>query len=205
MIYAREHLEAVIQKLAETYPKCFFETPQQRRPLKKNIILDLQKDGFPVASELLSTSIEFYMKHFAYQYSLETGAKRIDLHGNEVGTVTALEHDNAQKKIRTDKQKVAEKQLLNASKTTAALHSAGRITDDQLRKLDAAPMAKVLKPDTPAAPELAPQLTKLYAALAAANTALSSSSDAELRKVMANAALGVLVREAQRMIDGTDE
>src|SRR5215510_5611624 len=41
---SREESEEVIRQLAATYPKCFFEDPKLRQPLKKTIITDLQKD-----------------------------------------------------------------------------------------------------------------------------------------------------------------
>jgi sRNA-binding protein len=88
----REESEEVVRKLAESYPKCFFVDPKMRRPLKNNILADLQKDGFPAAYELLSAGLHWYQSHFGYQYSLQAGARRIDLTGKEVSTVTEQEH-----------------------------------------------------------------------------------------------------------------
>ena len=41
--------------------------------------------------------------HFGYQLTLQTGVKRIDLTGKEVGTVTELEHRAAQKYVHDRK------------------------------------------------------------------------------------------------------
>jgi sRNA-binding protein len=54
--FYRQELEDSVQLLAEKYPKCFFTNPRLRRPLKKNIVADLEKDGFPLAAELLSAT-----------------------------------------------------------------------------------------------------------------------------------------------------
>jgi sRNA-binding protein len=89
----REECEAVVRMLTERYPSCFFKDPKLRRPLTKNIITDLQQDGFPVSPELLTAGVDWYISQFGYQYALEAGAKRIDLNGKAVGTVTQLENN----------------------------------------------------------------------------------------------------------------
>jgi ProP effector len=96
----REENEETIRMLVDRYPKCFFADPRLRRPLKKNITADLQQDGFPATYELIAGAVEWYQSHFGYQYSLETGARRINLNGKEVGTVTEQEHLAAEKKIK---------------------------------------------------------------------------------------------------------
>ena len=87
----RDESEHAIQLLADRYPKCFFVIPQQRKPLKKNIVLDLQNDGVPVAYELLASAIHWYQTHFGYLYALQAGVRRIDLHGKEADAVTEQE------------------------------------------------------------------------------------------------------------------
>jgi sRNA-binding protein len=62
----REESERTIRLLVDQYPKCFFADPQQRRPLKRNILADLQKDGVPVARELLVPAVGWYCSHFGY-------------------------------------------------------------------------------------------------------------------------------------------
>ena len=93
MIYriSRDENEATVLQLVEKYPKCFFEDPRQRVPIKKSIRDDLQAEGFPADYGLISSAVDWYESHFSYQYALEPGRKRIDLNGKEVGTVTEQE------------------------------------------------------------------------------------------------------------------
>src|ERR1700751_1676729 len=98
--FDRQELEYSIQKLADTYPKCFFVTPPLPRPLKKNIVADLQKDGIASSAELIAATVHWYQPHIGYEYCLKAGAKRLDLAGNEVGSVTASEQHVAEKKIQ---------------------------------------------------------------------------------------------------------
>ena len=108
MIYRvnREESEEGVRILAKTYPRCFFEQPEQRRPLKKNIIDDLIKDGAPMAPELITASVEWYQTHLGYQLCLLAGRKRVDLHGNDAGTVTEYEQRVAQKKALAIREKM---------------------------------------------------------------------------------------------------
>jgi ProP effector len=145
MKITRQDSEEVVHMLAEKYQKCFFEDPRMRQPLKLNIIADLQQDGLPVALELLSAGMDWYQSHFSYQYALQAGAKRIDLNGKEVGTVTKKEQDNAQKKIRDDQQK----------RISRTQYATAPIPDE----LDPPSMKKIPTP-TPT-PTIAPQLARL--------------------------------------------
>lgn len=204
MIYHphRDESEETIARLTERYPKAFFVVPQQRKPLKKNILADLQKDGAPFAYELLSSALDWYQNHFGYQYALEAGAKRVDLNGKEVGTVTEQEQRVAQIKIKEGKRRLSEKNR-NAVETLHALHEQGRIPVDAIKKLDAPPRPKeptMKSKDQQPASELA----KVHEALAAAGTLISEDCDV-LRSAMAVAALGVVIREAQRVIDGLQQ
>jgi ProQ/FINO family len=164
---SREESEAVVRMLVEKYPSAFFEDPRLRRPLKNDILRDLQEDGFPVARELMVAGVDWYMSHFGYQLALQAGARRLDLDGKEVSTVTEQECLNARKKVRDDRQ---------------------RLNDWNNGTL---------------APRVLPELTRLHEAFVAANRTLSGTSDAGLRLAMTSAALGVVVKEAQRLIDTT--
>jgi hypothetical protein len=53
----REEKEEGVRILADIYPKCFFENPRLRLPLKRNIVADLIKDGAPMAHELITASV----------------------------------------------------------------------------------------------------------------------------------------------------
>jgi sRNA-binding protein len=194
MVYKpnRQDCEETILMLADRYPKCFFKEPRLRRPLKHGITADMQSDGLPVARELMIAAVEWYQSHIGYLNSLQAGAKRVDLNGREVDTVTEQQAIAAQAKLRG----IYERRR-DVTETVSALHAAGRIPDDQLRKVDA-PMIPATKATKAA---LAPELTRLYDAVMAANSTLTSGSDAGLRSAMAAAALGVVCDEAQRLVD----
>jgi sRNA-binding protein len=184
----RQDTEESIQLLVNNYPKCFFQPPHLRRPLKKTIAADLERDGFPAAKELIEAAIGWYQSHFAYQYALQPGAKRIDLTGKEVDTVTELERDNAQKQIRADKQKLTDRSLNDSIRTWRAPVAA------------AAPSTPV-----PSTVTVAPALARLHEALIAANAAMTSAGDDTLQRAIAAAALNVLIKEAQHLIDNGRE
>jgi sRNA-binding protein len=133
-VSTRNESEQAIKVLASRYPKCFFEEPRLRKPLKKNIVFDLQKDGAPMAYELLSSAVQWYQSHFGYLYAMQAGAKRIDLNGKEVGTVTEQESQAAQIRIKESKQKLSKN---TAVRTINSLHAHGHIPTDTIRKLDA--------------------------------------------------------------------
>jgi hypothetical protein len=117
------------------------------------------------------------------------------LNGKEVGTVTESEHRAAQKKIQEINERWAERNLLNPIKTTSTLAAAGRVPEDQLRKIDAPIMSKTKAP-------VRPELTPLYEAVLAANTAMSTPvSNSNMRAAITDAVIGVVIKEAQRVID----
>ena len=190
----REENEDVIWMLADRYPKCFFADPRMRRPLKKNIVADLQQDGFPVAYELMTAAVGWYQTHFGYQHSIEAGAKRINLNGEEVGTVTELEQLAAQKKIKDGKAVLTERK--NATQTLQTLHANGRISDDHLKKLDAPTMKEKAMTPSPNGADLTP----LRAMWTNIDTVLSTTENAGLRSALTAAALKVFVTEATKLI-----
>jgi ProP effector len=113
----RQESEDVIRMLADRYPKCFFQEGKLRRPLKLDIISDLQNEKAFLDHELIAAGIEWYQSHLAYLHSLQAGARRLDLNGQEVSTVTTQEHIAAKAKIKLAHEK------LNAN-ATATLQEA---------------------------------------------------------------------------------
>jgi sRNA-binding protein len=192
--YQRDELEQAIQCLANRYPKCFFTNPRQRRPLKKNIINDLEKDGAPLASELLAEGVQWYMSHIGYLSVLEGGLKRVDINGDAVGTVTELEAHVAAKKleeIRNERRAVQD-----PIRTATALVANGRIAEDQLRKIPAPAIAK------PAA--VCAELARLHKAVIDPNSAISIKlENADIRAAVTAVVMGVVLKEAQAVIDRT--
>jgi sRNA-binding protein len=165
MLPNRDEIEAVIRLLADRYPRCFFEQPRQRQPLKKNLFADLEKDNCDIPGELLSSALDWYQSHLAYQYQLTAGRKRLDLHGKEVGTVTEQEQREALARIT----QINATRTRNAVAVNLDLHAARRIPDDQLRKLD----APQIKPRLHAA-----DLEPAHRALAAAKESIQEAERA---------------------------
>jgi sRNA-binding protein len=130
----REEIETIIALLAKHYPACFFLEPKQRRPLKKNIVADIQREGFPIDSAFLTQAVTWYEQRFAYQYALQAGACRVNLDGKEVAVVTEQEYHAARRYIADRKEEMS---LRDPIRTTIALHKAGAVPDDALRKIPA--------------------------------------------------------------------
>lgn len=196
----RDEKEDCIRMLAHQYPKCFFTDPRMRRPLKKSIVADLQIDGFQAARELIVAAVDWYQSHIGYLLTLQAGVRRIDLQGKEVGTVTEQEYLVAQKEAKENRDRERERRaMLSAVTVNASLYNTGRIPYDQLKKLDAPPLPKA--PPLPSKEPVAAELTRVYEALVAASATLTGNGDADLRRAMTSAALGIVIKEAQRLID----
>ena len=79
---------AVIELLAERFPKTFFVHEQRRRPLKVGIHLDLKAtlDG-ALGEREMKLALTIYCRNKCYRAKLRKGAWRIDLAGNVVDTI----------------------------------------------------------------------------------------------------------------------
>jgi sRNA-binding protein len=221
----REHLEALIDHLAATYPKAFFKDKFLKRPLKKNILIDLERDRC-LNDEQREAAVSYYTRDWNYEYALLAGAKRIDLSGEEVGTVTALEANEARERVRVQKE---ERRRTLASRHAPAdvarsLHAAGKIPTDSLSKINVVPLKASAQPQpspepnpiTPADPQpTSPQplstptaqpllngvdLGRLRTLWESVDSICTNTPDEALRHALAAAALRVLVAEAQNTI-----
>jgi sRNA-binding protein len=190
--YDREERENVVRMLEDHYPKCFSTDPRLRRPLKRNIAADLQADGFPVAADLTLAAVEWYESHYGYHVQVaQAGAKRIDLRGVEVGTVTELEAMNAQKRIREiNEAKNAKRAQQSPITVLSKMHASGLIPDCAVKKLDAPLPAR--------RPSPAPEFAAIYDALNAGSDALAAVSDPDIRGVLIKAVLDMIVRKARQ-------
>jgi sRNA-binding protein len=101
----RDEREAGVKFLVGKFPGCFFEDPKLRRPLKKNIVDDLNKEKV-LNPEAVTQVIGWYQNHYSYKYSLIAGAPRIDLNGTKVGTVTLQEQAEALAQIAARKRQM---------------------------------------------------------------------------------------------------
>ncbi len=141
----QDHNE-VIEILAELYPKTFFATPKQRRPLKHDIIDDLEAANDPrLAGFDVGAALEWYVGHISYDYACTQGTGRLNLDGKVVGKITASEAREAAERVAIKGKAINERRSArNADpwRTVQGLHGSGGMTDDQLRKIPAPSPAK---------------------------------------------------------------
>jgi sRNA-binding protein len=167
--------------LAQRFPKCFFESPKLRRPLKKDILTDLQLEGF--ASPTFRSAIAWYEGNFGYQYALQAGAKRIDLDGKEVDTVTEQEHHDAEKYIAERKRMQRENNPNSAVTTSNAMNNVLRKAPHAVPASSSGPLAR---------------LTSLVEGV---DRALTDTTDPTLRATFGIAGLKAVAAEVQAQID----
>jgi len=187
--------------LAEHYPKCFFEDPKLRQPLKKNILADLQKDGAPAAYELLSAAVAWYQSNYNYEYALQVGAKRIDLDGRAAATVTEQEAREAKERVRRRKEDMREHNEHNPIAVVRQLHARGKISTDQLSKITAPPVVKekLIEKPIPKAVKPNDPLTAIGNLLAATRSAYEQQPE-PLRRPFLVAGLRVVIKEIEKTI-----
>jgi sRNA-binding protein len=173
----RDESENIVRMLVDNYPQTFFQEPRQRRPLKKTIVNDLIEDGFAVAREPLEAAVQWYQSHFSYHYALQAGAKRIDLHGKTVGTVTEGEAIKAQDYIAERQREMNERR----SRTIADNPS-------------------LLPQFLTVAPKKSDPVASLQDRLNEIRKAMLETANSNLRNAFAVAGLGVLINEAEHMI-----
>jgi sRNA-binding protein len=185
MYYHKPDREEFIRYLAERFPKCFFEDPSQRRPLKHNIIIDLERENI-LEHEKLSQTLDWYTNHFAYRYSLMAGAERVDLDGNKAGTVTPQEQQEARAWIAARKRELIERQENQQAAVikpaVVKLATNGHVNG------------------AVAAPSLHPSLTEMQSALTIVSGILTEKQYEPLRPVLATAALREIVNGAEKLI-----
>jgi sRNA-binding protein len=190
MIPTRSESEDAIRMLAERYPKCCFEDPKMRRPLKKDILADLQREGLLAPS--FRSAVGWYQGNFGYQYMLQAGNKRIDLDGKEVDTVTEQEQRDAEKYIAERKRVQRENHSNLAIPMTTPLHKA----NDTLRRATAphtATRTTTMDVDSP--------LARLMALVEGVDRALTDTADPALRAAFGLAGLKAVAAEVQAQID----
>src|SRR5450432_3326211 len=114
--------------LCKHYPACFFEKNEQRRPLKQNIVTDIIRDAdFEAAPELITAAVEWYRSHISYAYATIAGAKRMDLDGNGVGTVTIEEALVARQRV--DEFNAKRNAAQSPARILSDMHANGQISD----------------------------------------------------------------------------
>lgn len=86
----------------------FFVNPEMRRPLKHNILADLEKLKV-LDHEKLDQALSWYTNDFRYMRKILTGADRIDLDGKKVGVVTFPEQEDERRRLHARKRQLLEK------------------------------------------------------------------------------------------------
>jgi sRNA-binding protein len=186
MHHHRDERDELVRHLAFTFPKAFFENPEQRLPLKKNILEDLTRNCTTEPSTL-EQAVGWYESHFAYRRKILSGAARIDLDGKPVAKITEAEQAAARRALDIRKQQMADRK--------AALVVMTPKPNEQVTP--GAPM--------PAKPELHPALDDIRDALAATNNLLSDDRYNTLRVVLVTAALREIITEAEQTINALQQ
>jgi len=136
-----------IAQLAELYPSCF---RQPRQPLKIGIHNDIIARHPELRPSLIASALKMYTRSLGYLETLEAGAARIDLEGNQVGTVTALDEEDAKRKIAKAARRAAAKTIEDSK---AASQPAAKLVAEHAGQQDQIPEGKSQQP-APGAPRL---------------------------------------------------
>jgi sRNA-binding protein len=192
----QDHNE-VIERLRKLYPRCFFTDPRQRRPLKRNIVDDIERDREPTLAGFdIVAAVDWYESNIGYEYNLVAGAERIDLNGKVVGKITSTEQHEAQQRIAVKHKQIAEKRA--PLKTLQALYGTGGMTDDQLRKVTVPPVAKRSSNDAES------KIDSIIKTLTKARE-LISLEDPALRGALTTAALLVVQASLENLLKQFDD
>jgi sRNA-binding protein len=190
MYYHRHDRDELISHLAASFPKCFFEDPGQRRPLKRGIIADLEQQKVLDHNKLIQ-ALDWYESHFTYRRSLIAGAERVDRDGRKAGTVTPQEQREARLWVVARKKEMRELQQAAVpspptSEKSPAING----------HLNGAAMSKTAPP----LPNLHPSLVPLREAVAIVDDILTAERYTALRTVLATAALREIIVNAEKLI-----
>jgi ProP effector len=142
MTYDHKANLAVIELLAETFPRCFFVFERRRRPLKLGIHGDVLAalDG-AITKEECATALRLYCSNASYLKASIEGAPRIDLNGNAAGSVSTEEAANAKQRLAQREAKHQRRREALAKEKAVAerkARNAGRISLAGLRAAAAA-------------------------------------------------------------------
>jgi len=192
MYYHREDREQFIAYLAEKFPKCFFTDPHQRRPLKHNIAVDLERERV-LDADKISQTLDWYQNHYSYRYSLVAGVQRIDLDGDKAGTVTPQEQADALAWVAARKREIAER---NKQQTLIVVTKANGVNG----RVAPSNGAMIAAPTDGVASAEPTSMTELRAAVKIINCILTEEEYAALRPVLATVALRELAAAAGRLI-----
>jgi sRNA-binding protein len=112
---ARSDLQILIQR----WPRCFAFKFKRRRPLKIGIHNDIIAAGLEFSPWRRRRVFRFYLNRPEVQQGYLEGAARIDLDGNCVGVVTAVEAATAKHNIQRFKERQSSRQPKQAAVVSA--------------------------------------------------------------------------------------
>jgi ProP effector len=96
--------------LCREFPQCLFLFERQRRPLKVGIRADiLARLGDRVEPRQIGAALRFYTSDTEYRRAQRAGAPRIDLDGNQCGTVSEADAASAAAEVAKRKTAAAKK------------------------------------------------------------------------------------------------
>jgi ProP effector len=91
-----QQMVGVLELLCSSFPNTFFMYRERRKPIKIGIHLELDVVlGERVDRKLLRQTLKFYTINHGYLRALRAGAPRIDLNGEEAGSVTEEQAEQA--------------------------------------------------------------------------------------------------------------
>jgi ProP effector len=127
-----------IAQLADLYPNCFRQPGQ---PLKIGIHNDIIARHPELQPGRIASALTTYTRSVGYLKTLKAAAVRIDLEGNPVGTVTAADEADAERKIAKAARRAAAKAIEDRKGKSAAVAD-----------LPSRPVAATPQPIAPAGP-----------------------------------------------------
>jgi ProP effector len=138
---------AVLGLLAKTWPRCFALFGHRRRPLKLGIRDDIVAAlGGAITLAELNCVLRCYAANRHYQLAMRSGAPRIDLDGNEAGSVAAEDAAGVQQWLRKREEKAARRKAAQAQATPAAPAPAAPAPVAEVAPAPAAAAEAALKP-----------------------------------------------------------
>jgi sRNA-binding protein len=164
--------------------------PKMRRPLKKDILADLQREGLLAPS--FRSAVGWYQGNFGYQYTLQAGTKRIDLDGKEVDTVTKQEQRDVKKYIAERKRVQRENHSSLAIPMATSLHQINNTLKG------AAPFRAAARTPTM---DVGSPLARLMALVEGVDRALTDTANLTLRTTFGLAGLQTVAAEVQAQIE----
>jgi len=122
--------KVMIERLCETWPRCFYLYQKRRRPLKIGVRLDIIALRPDIDGRELGIALRIYTSNYCYlKACCRAGVDRVGLGGEPAGTVSASEAANAAASLAARNAK------RQAKKNTAPVITAGpkRLSLDDLR------------------------------------------------------------------------